>query len=49
MTTRASDAALEHVVGDVLRDVMGSQVFMPITDAVQKPFSKPREEKETQE
>lgn len=49
VTTRASDAALEHVVGDVLSDVMGSQVFMPITDAVQRPFSKPRQEKETQE
>lgn len=49
VTTRASDTALDHVVGGVVRDVMGSQVFMPITDAVQKPFSKPRQEKETQE
>jgi anti-sigma factor RsiW len=49
VTTRASDMALARVLGDVVRDVMGNQVIVPITDAVQKPFSKPPEEKENPE
>lgn len=49
VTTRASDIALSHVLGDVVRDVMGDQVILPITDAVQKPFSNPPEEKENPE
>jgi len=49
VTTRASEAAVGYVFGGVVYDVMGDQVFVPITDAVQKPMFNPPEEKETPE